>query len=123
MKKIKDKKIIILILILVVFTISYFVIINKVSYAFEENYDYNTVLQNKEKVIVKCAEAYGKENVENFNNEGLLYITVQNLIDGGCLIPNEEGNIVNLKNLQETLNNKKIRIKYENEKINAEIYS
>jgi len=123
MKKIKDKKIIILALILVTFSISYFVIVNKVSYAFEENYDFNVALQNKENVITKCAEAYGNANIESFNEEGLLYITVQNLIENGCLAPNEEGNIVDLKNSHGTMNDKKIRIKYENEKISAEIYS
>lgn len=123
MKKIKDKKIIILALILIVFTICYFTIVNKISYAFEANYNFNDVYKNKENVIIKCAQAYGQEKTEEFNEEGLLYITVQNLIDSGCLAGNEEGKIINFTNPEETLNSKKIRIKYINEKISAEIYS
>lgn len=123
MNRIKDKKIIILFAILLVFTIAYFLIVNKVSYAFENNYDMNAVYDKKLETITKCAEAYGKANLDDFNEEGLLYITVQNLIDDGYLIPDEDGNIKNHLNTLESLNNKKIRIKYENEKINAEIYS
>lgn len=123
MKKIKDKKIIILALILVVFTICYFTIVNKVSYSFEDNYDFSIALKNKEDIITKCAEKYGKDNLESFSKEGLMYITVQNLVDNGCLIPNESGNIINLNDPKEFLNSKKIRIKNENEKISAEIYS
>lgn len=123
MNRIKDKKIIILILILVVFTIGYFIIVNKISYAFENNYDLNNVYDSRIETITKCAEAYGKDNSENFNEEGLLYITVQTLIDNGYLVPNGEGLITNTLNSEENLNDKKIRIKSENEKISAEIYS
>lgn len=123
MKKIKDIKVIILALILLTFTISYFVIVNKVSYAFEEKYDYKEAYNNRLNIIKKCAETYGKENLGSFNSEGILYITVQNLIDNDYLIPNEEGKIVDITNSQESLNNKKIRIKYADEKITAEIYN
>ena len=60
MKKIKDIKVIILGLILFVFTIGYFVIVNKVSYAFENGYDIKSVEETKMNIISKCAESYGK---------------------------------------------------------------
>ena len=123
MKNIKDKKIIILVLILVIFTICYFVIVNKVSHAFETDYDLKGAYEQRLETIVKCAESYGKSNLERFNEEGILYITVQNLIEFGCLFPNADGNVENILNNSEILNNKKIRIKNDMGKIKAEIYS
>jgi len=123
MNKIKDKKIIILFGILAVFTIAYFVIVNKISYAFENNYDLNSAYSKRIETITTCAEAYGSANYENFNDDGLMFITVQTLIDNGYLVPNEDGTISNYLNENEALNNKKIRIKNENNKMTAEIYS
>ena len=123
MKNIKDKKIIILGAILLVFTLIYFVAVNKVSYAFATTTNYEQAHNNRVKTIIKAAEKYGKDNIENFNEEGLLYINVQNLIDSGYLIPNEEGIIIDQMNNFESMNDKKIRLKHEDEKISAEIYS
>ena len=123
MKKIKDKKIFILIAMLLVFTIGYFIIVNKVSYAFDNNYDLSNIYENKIELITKSAIEYGKNNLENFNEDGILYINVQTLIDVGLLIPNEEGNIINYENESEILNSKKIRLKNENGKINIELYN
>ena len=55
MKKIKDKKIIVLAVILIVFTISYFIIVNKISYAFDNNYDLTWAYNNTMNTIKKCA--------------------------------------------------------------------
>lgn len=123
MKKIKDKKIIILGIILLVFTISYFVIVNKISYAFDNNIDTNKAYNARINVITTCAIAYGEANKDDFNEEGVLYITVQTLIDNKYLIPDENGNIKNYLNEVEKLNDKKIRIKNENGKMTAEVYS
>jgi len=123
MKKIKDIKIVILMLILLVFTIGYFVIANKISYAFDNSFDISSVKENKIKIITKCAEAYGAEHKDKFNEEGLIYITVQTLIDEGYLASNDSGQIVSIEDSNEILNSKKIRIKLIDNKITAEIYS
>ena len=123
MKRIKDKKIIVLVILLVIFSISYFVIINKVSYAFEEKYDLDVAMSNKKNVIILCAKKYGENNIQSFNNEGILYITIQDLINNKCLAPNDEGNIIDLKNPKEIMNNKKIRLKNDNGIISADIYN
>lgn len=123
MKKIKDVKIIILGLIIFVFTIGYFLIVNKVSYAFENNYDIKGVEETKMNIISKCAELYGKNHADEFNEEGVIYITVQNLIDEGYLAANNEGEIININDTSESLNDKKIRIKSIDGNISAEIYS
>lgn len=123
MKKMKDKKIIILAIILLIFTISYFVIVNKISYAFDNNIDINAVYNLRINTITTCAVAYGDANKDDFNEEGLLYITVQTLVDNKYLITDENGIIENYLNESEKLNDKKIRIKNENDKITAEVYS
>lgn len=123
MKKIKDKKIIVLAIILLIFTVSYFVIVNKISYAFDNNIDINAAYNLRINTITACAEAYGEANKDDFNEEGLLYITVQTLVDSKYLITAENGIIENYLDETEKLNDKKIRIKNENDKITAEVYS
>lgn len=123
MKKMKDKNIIILIIILLIFTVSYFVIINRISYAFDNNIDINEAYNLRINVITTCAVAYGEANKNSFNEEGVLYITVQTLIDNNYLIADENGFIENYLDKTEKLNDKKIRIKNENDRITAEIYS
>lgn len=123
MKKIKDKKIIILAIVLVVYTIGYFVIINKVSYAFDNNIDVNKLYNARVDVITSCAISYGEDNKDSFNEEGLLYITVQTLVDNNYLVADIDGKITNYLDETETLNDKKIRLKNIDGKISAEIYS
>lgn len=122
MKNIKDKKIIILILTLIIFTFGYFIIVNKISYAFENGIDIQKIQDKRVQVIEDCAVHYGENHNNDFNDEGILYLTVKDLIDAGYLAPNEDGNLIDISN-NEILNNKKIRIKKENDKIKAEIYS
>lgn len=123
MKKIKDIKIIILGLILFVFTIGYFIIANKISYAFANDFDIAKIEENKINIISKCAEKYGENHRDNFNDEGIIYITVQNLVDEGYVAANAEGKVLNLSDATNNLNDKKIRIKLVDNKITAEIYS
>lgn len=123
MKLVKDKKIIVLGVILFVFTIFYFVVANKISYAFENNTDLNSAYSSRLEVITTCAVAYGEANKDAFNEDGLLYITVQTLIDNNFLVADNDGIVENYLNDNESLNDKKIRIKNEDNKISAEVYS
>ncbi len=123
MKTINDKKIIILGAILLVFTIGYFVIINKVSYAFVNDYDPNKVYDETIDTIKKSAIAYGTNNPDLFQEEDTVYKKVQDLIDANLLVPNEEGNIVNPLKEEETLNDNVIKIKKEKDKITVEVDS
>ena len=123
MKLIKDKKIIALIVLLLVFTIGYFVIITKMSYAFSYDYDANKSYSIVIDTIKKCATAYGEKNPDLFKDEKVIYIKVQDLIDNNLLVPNEEGNIVNPLNTEETLNTNIIKIKNEDDKISVEVDS
>ncbi len=123
MKTINDKKIIILGAILLVFTIGYFVIINKVSYAFVNDYDPDKAYKETIDIIKKSAVVYGKNNPDLFQEEDTVYKKVQDLIDANLLVPNEEGNVINPLKEEETLNNNVIKIKKEKDKITVEVDS
>lgn len=123
MKIFKDKNVIGLIVILVIFTIGYFLLVNKISYAFSNDYDveksYNTILS----LIEKSAIKYGEQNLELFDKENIIYIKVQDLIDHNLLIANEDGNIKNPLDKKENMNSNIIKIKYENENFEVEVDS
>ncbi len=123
MKYLKDKKIISLIAILLVFTIGYFIVANKISYAFSNNYDTNESYKQTIDTIKKCAIAYGEQNKNLFENEKIIYIKVQDLIDNNLLAVDEKGNISNPLKENETLNSNVIKLKYENEVFEAEVNS
>lgn len=91
----KNSKIIALIVVLVLFTIIYFVAVNKVSYAFEySKYDkdaYNSLINT----IKECAKQYAINNPNIINEDNIVYITIQDLIDLNFIIPNDNENVVN----------------------------
>lgn len=115
MKNFKDKKIIILASVLVTFTLLYFTVVLKISYAFEETINVNDIFEMKMDTIKKCAIAYAEKNNDKFEDD-ILYIKVQDLIDSGMLVPSENGNIENPLKENETLNSNMIKIKKEGKK-------
>lgn len=123
MNLLKDKKIIALIVILVVFTIGYFIAVNKVSYAFSNDINvedsYNILIDT----VKKCAIAYANNNESIFGEEKTAYIKVQDLIDNGYIATNEDGNISNPLNKDDILNTKIIKIKKDADKIEVEVDS
>ena len=123
MKMFNDKKIIALIVLLGVFSISYFIFMNKVSYAFVNDYDAESEYQNTMEIIKASAIAYGKQNIDSFKKEdgNTIYPKVQDLIDAGLLVPNSEGLIVNPKKSGESLNSKMVTVKFENNEFSVEI--
>ena len=118
-----DKKIIALIVLLSVFSIGYFVVMNKVSYAFVNDYDVDREYNKTISTIKASAIAYGEKNIDSFKKEdgNTIYPKVQDLIDARLLVPNSEGLIVNPKKTSETLNSKMVTIKYENNLFTVEI--
>ncbi len=121
MKILKDKKMIVLIGILVVFTIGYFMAVNKISHAFGEPYDPNDLYEVTMDTIRKSAIAYGENHTDLFQNDNIVYIKVQDLIDSSLLVPNEEGKIINPLDTKETLNLNVVKIKYEDSMFDAEV--
>ena len=125
MKFYKDKKIISLGVILVLFTIVYFVVANKLSYAFSDGLDEEAMYEDVIEVITKSAVAYGYANVDLLqeSENKTIYPKVQDLIDEGFLIADEDGNIVNPINTNKLLNSYGLKIKYNDGKVSAEVNS
>ena len=111
MNKIKDKKVIILISVLLVFTLVYFISISKISHAFE-NTDYSRDAYNSLiETIKKCSKEYAKKNESIFSEENVAYIKVQDLIDANYLATNNGENVVSPLDNQTVLNSNIIKIK------------
>lgn len=121
MKLLKDKKIIVLAFILIIFTVTYFWVANKISYSFSYDNDLNHIYDTVVDTIKKCAVEYANQNPKLFEEENVIYIKVQDLIDKHLLIPDNEGDIINPINKNDIFNSKVIKIKYDNNNYIVEI--
>ena len=89
------------------------------SNAFKDNdkKTYETTLN----IITKQAELYGAKS-EALKNDGNLVITVNDLVDAGYLVSdNDKGEILDPRNEKITLNGLKVKLSYENEEVKAEV--
>lgn len=111
MNLLNNKKIIALILILTIFTLGYFIIVNKVSYAFVQSNDLDKLYEITINTIKECSIAYAKDNMDKFEND-VLVLTVQDLIDNKLLVTNSEGEVTNPRNSEKSLNTNVITIRY-----------
>jgi len=106
----------IVIIILGIFTIS---LISFTSYAYQDrsiNY-----YEEIEHVIEKQAKLYGN-TLNNLKEEGNLVITLNDLIENGYYVADdEEGNVVDPRNSKSTLNGLRIKLTYENEIVTAKV--
>lgn len=118
---IKSKNIILyeIIGILILFTIAYFVAVNKASYAFA--YDETSALyESKINLINKMATLYGENNLTLFEEEDTIYITVANLVEKEYIIADDEaGNVKDPTSDVKNLNELKIRITYKNGEVST----
>ena len=110
----------IIIAILSIYTIGYFIIVNKISYAFtfnetEELYNSETTL------ILNSAKLYGSNNLDLFKKQNTIYITVNDLVKSGFLYASDDGKFHDYVNEEKTLNDLKIKITYQDDKIDAKI--
>lgn len=121
MKNIKDKKIIVLVALLFIFTIGYFVVVNKMSYAFSTNDSAKSNYNSLMATIKECSKKYAENKSDIFKEEKIVYIKVQDLIDEGLLASNEDGNIVSPIDNNTILNSNIIKIKNDNNEITVEI--
>ncbi len=122
MKYLKDKKIMTLTIILLLFTIGYFIIVNKISYAFVNDYDASFYHTQVIHIIEQGAKKYAQDHQEEFTEEEpIKYVTVQELIDNDYLIPDEDGNIKDPSEEEVTFNSRKIRIKLQDNDFEIEI--
>ncbi len=120
MKVLKDKKIIILMVILLAYTIVYFTLVAKSSYAFDNDLDYNKLHLKTISIIEESAIKYAEANKNLFEKENTVYIKVQNLIDENLIATNNDDKLIDISNNNE-LNGKVIKIKQEKEGYKVEV--
>ena len=108
-----------LFVILGVFTIGYFVVANKISYDFAT--DFETELYNlKISSIEDIAFIYATNTENVFGENKDVYITVDTLAQGGLLI-NNDGVVEDPRDSEKKLNDLKIKLTNDQDKITAKV--
>ena len=110
-----------LLVFLGIFTICYFIIVNKVSYSFtgDTEQELYAVTINS---IEKQAVVYGQNEKDLFKDKSSVYITVEDLIKKGYYFADdEEGNVEDPRDTSKNLNDVKIKITNKNNKITAKV--
>jgi competence protein ComGC len=109
------KELLIVIMVMGVLTM---LIIGSTSNAFKDKTgDYYNEIEH---AIEKQAVLYGN-TLDNLKEEGHLMITLDDVINAGYFIANEDGNVVDPRNSKNTLNGIKIKLTYKNDKVTAEV--
>jgi competence protein ComGC len=109
------KELLIVIMVMGVLTM---LIIGSTSNAFKDKTgDYYNEIEH---AIEKQAVLYGN-TLDNLKEEGHLMITLDDVINAGYFIANEDGNVVDPRNSKNTLNGIKIKLTYKNDKVIAEV--
>ena len=110
MSKLKSKNILLYVtlIIILLFSIFYFITMNKFSYAFS----YNEVEVNKESqtlLINKCAQVYAENHQELFKKTDTIYVSINELVEENIL-PSEDGKVYEAGSSVKTINDYKVRI-------------
>ena len=107
--------------VLFVFTIFYFATANNISHAFE--YDEQQEKYNiKINLIKSMSDVYAKKNTEIFDEDNVVYITVQDLVDSELIDPdNDNGDVKDPTSEVKTLNDLKIRLTNKDGKITSKV--
>ena len=120
MEKLKDIKLLSCLAVLLVFTIGYFLMVNKISYAFDSTVDLSKSHDNKIKVIEECSKKYASINDNLFNEDDTIYIKVSDLVKADLLTTNREENVVDILN-GKILDDNVIKIKKEQDNYIVEV--
>ena len=116
MNKLGYSKIEILIVIVLLGIVA-FITINKTSYAFAVD---ETGAMSEVKYLIEIqAEDYAKANTSLFEETKTTYISVDDLIEAGYLIGNEEGLLTDPTDSTKNLNDTKVRLDYDEKENNV----
>lgn len=120
MEKLKDIKLLSCLAVLLIFTIGYFLMVNKISYAFDNSVDLSNSHDNKIKVIEECSKKYASINDNLFKEDDTIYIKVSDLVKADLLTTNREENVVDILN-GKILDDNVIKIKKEQDNYIIEV--
>lgn len=109
-----------LVVVLAVFSIGYFVAVwvvsGKVAVNFEEE-----LYKEKLDAIEKQASLYAISDESLFDKEMVAYVTVGDLVEKSAIIVNANGVVIDPRDEESSLNDIKIKLTKENDKVNVTI--
>lgn len=107
-----------LVVVLVVFSVGYFaatwIISGKVNVNFEEE-----LYEEKISAIEKQASIYAMTDESLFEKDKVAYLTVGDLVEKNAIISNENGKVNDPRNEEKDLNDIKIKLTKDNDKVTA----
>ena len=116
----KKKNIIEFSIIMIVFGIIFFGFANKVSYAFNVDYEkesYNQLIDS----IKNNTKIYAKNTKDFFKDDNDVYLTIKELADLNLVIKDENGNVTDPRNEEKNLNDVKVKISLNKDKIEVNV--
>lgn len=109
-----------MLIVLAIFTIGYFVVANIISYNFDVNYEedlYNLTISS----IEEQAALYAQNNTDIFVESNDIYMTIEQLAAENAIISTSEGVVADPRDSSKTLNDIKVKITNNSDKIVAEV--
>lgn len=100
-----------ILVVIVLLGIVAFITINKTSYAFA--IDKNEAVDEVKYLIEVQAEDYALANTTLFEETNTTYISVDDLIEAGYLIGNEDGLLTDPTDSSKNFNDKKVKLEYD----------
>ena len=100
-----------ILVVIVLLGIVAFITINKTSYAFA--IDKNEAVDEVKYLIEVQAEDYALANTTIFEETNTTYISVDDLIEAGYLIGNEDGLLTDPTDSSKNFNDKKVKLEYD----------
>lgn len=111
---------IILLIVLGIFTIGYFFIVNKFSYVFDVDFE-EDLYELKIASIERQSEIYAQGHSELFSESNDIYLTVEDLVTENVIISNNAGNVIDPRDNEKTLNDLKVKITNKDNEIIAKV--
>ena len=109
-----------LVIVIAVFTVGYFLIANTLSYNFDVDYEedlYNLKIAS----IEEQAAIYAEGHTDMFVESNDVYMTVEELAVNNAIISTSDGVVADPRDSENTLNDLRVKITNEDEKITAEV--
>ena len=109
-----------LVIVIAVFTVGYFLIANTLSYNFDVDYEedlYNLKIAS----IEEQAAIYAEGHTDMFVESRDVYMTVEELAMNNAIISTSDGVVADPRDSENTLNDLRVKITNEDEKITAEV--
>lgn len=107
-----------LVVVIAIFTVAYFLVVNAISYVFDVDYEQD-LYDMKIAAIEKQAIIYATGHTEIFADSDDVYMTVEELALNNAVVCATEGVVVDPRDSSETLNDLRVKITNKDDEITA----